>query len=98
MQWTIPRHSDFAYLPNVQDEPRPGLARTVLLGARIVTAPVVGSSALLGSLRLNIEFESAVLTHSSFSFDQLRAIWAFLSRHNRWRVSSLRDATAPAKH
>lgn len=36
--------------PNVQDEPRPWLARAVLLGARIVTAMVVGSSALFGSL------------------------------------------------
>jgi hypothetical protein len=37
-------------LPNVQDEPRPWLARAVLLGARIVTAMVVGSGALLGCL------------------------------------------------
>src|SRR5687767_2655299 len=37
-------------LPNVQDEPRPWLARSVLLGARIVTAMVVGSGALLGRL------------------------------------------------
>ena len=35
-------------LPNVQDEPRPWLARLVLLGARDVTAVVVGSGALLG--------------------------------------------------
>jgi hypothetical protein len=35
-------------LPNVQDEPRPWLARLVLLGARDVTAMVVGSGALLG--------------------------------------------------
>jgi hypothetical protein len=34
--------------PNVQDEPRPWLARLVLLGARDVTAMVVGSGALLG--------------------------------------------------
>jgi len=33
---------------NVQDEPRPWLARLVLLGARDVTAMVVGSGALLG--------------------------------------------------
>src|SRR5688572_2107480 len=38
-------------LPNVQDEPRPWLARLVLLGARDVTAMVVGSGALLGRLR-----------------------------------------------
>jgi hypothetical protein len=36
-------------LPNVQDEPRPWLARLVLLGARDVTAMVVGSGALFGS-------------------------------------------------
>jgi hypothetical protein len=35
-------------LPNVKDEPRPWLARLVLLGARGVTAMVVGSGALLG--------------------------------------------------
>jgi hypothetical protein len=35
-------------LPNVQDEPRPWLARLVLLGARGVTAMVVGSGVLLG--------------------------------------------------
>src|SRR5205823_11455975 len=34
-------------LPNVKDEPRPWLARLVLLGARGVTAMVVGSGALL---------------------------------------------------
>ena len=34
--------------PNVKDEPRPWLARAVLLGARVVTAMVVGSGALLG--------------------------------------------------
>ena len=37
-------------LPNVQDEPRPWLARAVLLGARIVTAMVVGSGALFGGV------------------------------------------------
>jgi hypothetical protein len=36
--------------PNVQDELRPRLARSVLLGARIVTAVVVGSGALFGGL------------------------------------------------
>ena len=35
-------------LANVKDEPRPWLARAVLLGARIVTAMVVGSGALFG--------------------------------------------------
>ena len=35
---------------NVQDEPQPWLARAVLLGARDVTAMVVGSGALLGGL------------------------------------------------
>jgi len=37
-------------LPNVKDEPRSRLARAVLLGARIVTAVIVGSGALLGRL------------------------------------------------
>src|SRR5262245_51391793 len=41
-------HSGDFISPNVQDEPRPWLARAVLLGARIVTAMVVGSGALLG--------------------------------------------------
>jgi hypothetical protein len=40
--------------PNVQDEPRPWLARAVLLGARIVTAMVVGSGALLGRFILRL--------------------------------------------
>jgi hypothetical protein len=40
--------SDANFMPNVQDEPRPWLARAVLPGARIVTAMVVGSGALLG--------------------------------------------------
>src|SRR5688500_11525585 len=40
----------FMTLPNVQDEPRPWPARLVLLGARGVTAMVVGSGALLGGL------------------------------------------------
>lgn len=36
-------------LPNVQGEPRPYMARSVLLGARFVTCMVVGSTAWLGS-------------------------------------------------
>ena len=40
----------FIFLPNVIDEPRPSLARLVLLGARGVTDRVVGSSAWLGSV------------------------------------------------
>src|SRR5437762_7885649 len=43
-------------LPNVQDEPRPWLARLVLLGARDVTAMVVGSGALLGFLVSSRDF------------------------------------------
>jgi len=39
-------------LPNVQDEPRPWLARLVLLGARGVTAMVVGSGVLFGDWTL----------------------------------------------
>ena len=37
-------------LPNVQSEPRAWLARFVLLGAQNVTAMLVGSTALLGSV------------------------------------------------
>jgi hypothetical protein len=37
------------WVPNVKDEPRPWLARLVLLGARDVPAMVVGSSAWFGS-------------------------------------------------
>jgi hypothetical protein len=36
------------FAPNVKDEPRTRLARAVLLGARNVTAVIVGSGALLG--------------------------------------------------
>src|SRR4051812_34988621 len=43
------RELDSSILPNVKDEPRPWLARAVLLGARIVTDMVVGSGALLGT-------------------------------------------------
>ena len=44
---SCPKSSD---VPNVQDEPRPQLARSVLLGARSVTAVVVGSSDWFGSV------------------------------------------------
>jgi hypothetical protein len=44
----LTRAEEERILPNVQDEPRPWLARLVLLGARDVTAMVVGSGALLG--------------------------------------------------
>jgi hypothetical protein len=40
-------HANF--LPNVQDEPPPQPARLVLLGARDVTAVVVGSGGLFGT-------------------------------------------------
>ena len=40
----------FILLPNVQDEPRPQLARNVRLGAHSVTAVVVGSGAWFGSV------------------------------------------------
>jgi hypothetical protein len=36
------------FLPNVKSEPRAWLAHFVLLGARNVTAMLVGSTALLG--------------------------------------------------
>jgi hypothetical protein len=49
-------------LPNVQDEPRPRLARAVLLGARIVTAVVVGSGALLGFSVLRLMNDLPCLT------------------------------------
>src|SRR5215207_1596209 len=42
------RVASMGLVPNVQDEPRPWLARLVLLGARGVTAMVAGSGALLG--------------------------------------------------
>src|SRR5215212_9257185 len=42
------------FLPNVQDEPRPQLARLVLLGAQDVTDVVVGSGALLGFLTFDV--------------------------------------------
>jgi len=40
------------FLPNVKSEPRAWLARFVLLGAQNVTAMLVGSTALLGSVFL----------------------------------------------
>jgi hypothetical protein len=44
-------------LPNVKDEPRSRLARAVLLGARIVTAVVVGSGALLGFWLSSLKYQ-----------------------------------------
>ena len=38
------------FMPNAQTEPRSWLARSVLLGAQSVTAMIVGSSALFGSV------------------------------------------------
>src|SRR5947209_6455664 len=55
-----------ALMANVKDEPRPRLARLLLLGARGVTAGVVGSSAWLGiwaSL-----YDSGELLPQSFRF------------------------------
>jgi hypothetical protein len=46
----MPDSQSEGFAPNVKDEPRPRLARAVLLGARIVTAVVVGSGALFGAL------------------------------------------------
>src|SRR6266545_4102196 len=51
------------YLPNVKDEPRPWLARAVLLGARIVTAMVVGSGALLASVFFIFDFPPLQVIH-----------------------------------
>jgi hypothetical protein len=53
-------------LPNVKDEPRPWLARAVLLGARIVTAMVVGSGALFGDPVWNEDEASS----ACFSFSE----------------------------
>src|SRR5688500_9371903 len=44
-----------SFLANVQDEPRPWPARLVLLGARGVTAMVVGSGALLGFFFISMD-------------------------------------------
>jgi len=49
------RHTHGFDLPNAQTEPRSWLARSVLLGAQSVTAMIVGSSALLGSVFILIE-------------------------------------------
>src|SRR5688500_11475093 len=57
--------NDFIVLPNVQDEPRPWLARAVLLGARIVTAMVVGSGALLARLSYSITVVTLVRRRTS---------------------------------
>ena len=63
----------FMVLANVQDEPRPSLARSVRLGAQSVTARVVGSSAWLGSV--------------VFIPILVRLIFYFLCRFRRARVS-----------
>ena len=44
------------FLPNVLDQTRPWLARSVLLGARSVTAMVVVCSAWFGSVFLEFNF------------------------------------------
>ena len=62
-------------LPNVQDEPRPWLARAVLLGARIVTTMVVGSSALLGAWGVS----DSVIIVEAIARDRLAsATWTWL--------------------
>src|SRR5687767_8349700 len=53
------------FLPNVQDEPRPWLARLVLLGARDVTAMVVGSGALFGALVSDEDEPSSAYLHGN---------------------------------
>jgi hypothetical protein len=55
-------------LPNVQDEPRPQLARSVRLGARSVTAVVVGSGAWLGSVVFISEIEAEACPRAWFDF------------------------------
>jgi len=50
-------------MPNVQDEPRPCLARPVLLGAQGVTDRVVGSSDWLGSVVFILLRQSLSVRH-----------------------------------
>jgi hypothetical protein len=58
------------FLPNVQSEPRSWLARVVLLGARNVTAMIVGSTAWFGGMVfiLGEELRALEKTNSDFGF------------------------------
>jgi hypothetical protein len=56
----------FHFLPNVQDEPRPWLARLVLLGARGVTAMVVGSGVLFGFFFIRTAYFVSLQSGASF--------------------------------
>jgi hypothetical protein len=62
-------------LPNVKGEPRPRLARAVLLGARVVTAVVVGSGALLArflEFRIREARDSSATNNSTAFLDRER--------------------------
>ena len=72
-------------MPNVQDEPRPGLARLVLLGARGVTVPVVGSGALLGVWVLRLRMEEANHIAERFSGLELSTNLKSVERNRRSR-------------
>src|SRR5215204_7771110 len=84
-------------LPNVKDEPRPGLARAVLLGARVVTAPVVGSGALFGAPVSNEDEPSSACLHendASSRCDLLqnwKRAWSMLS-HTQENLASQRTS------
>src|SRR5687768_16082682 len=71
-------------LPNVQDEPRPWLARAVLLGARVVTAMVVGSGALLGHSREVIEVQTALHRSQATAYKMLPFPCTKRGRSRRW--------------
>jgi hypothetical protein len=65
-------------LPNAQSEPRPYMARSVLLGARFVTCMVVGSTALFGVLVFSFIFFNLVALHLYF----ISRSWSeFVGRH-----------------
>src|SRR5438552_19204891 len=69
-------------LPNVQDEPRPPPARLVLLGARGVTAVVVGSGAWLGPF-LIVRANRAIAGRAHPQKHSRRFRRTFFSRVNR---------------
>ena len=66
------------FMPNVQSEPRAWLAHFVLLGARNVTAMLVGSTALLGSVFLRITCECRITIRA---FDNQFLSYAWDSNH-----------------
>ena len=64
-------------MPNVQSEPRAWLAHFVLLGARNVTAMLVGSTALLGSVFLFIPMGSGT---AGLDSDWVFIVWILFIR------------------